>query len=77
RSPRKGRWLVLTYTLPARARPQRPLLRLRRAGGGHDSFVLPGLALGSAHWLGYLPGDCEGIEIAAEPGFVLERVGLR
>ncbi|BAU89212.1 glycosyl transferase family protein [Methylorubrum populi] len=39
--------------------------------------MLPGLALGSAHWLGYLPGDCEGIEIAAEPGFVLERVGLR
>ena len=77
RNPREGRWLVLSYTLPARARPQRPLLCLLRAGGRHDSFVLPGLALGTAHWLGYLPDDCERIEIAAEPGFVLERVGLR
>ncbi|MFJ7439919.1 glycosyltransferase family 2 protein [Methylorubrum thiocyanatum] len=73
----QGRWIVLTYTLPARARPQRPLLRLLRAAGRRDSFVLPGLALGSARWLGYLPEDCEGIEIAAEPGFVLTRVGLR
>ena len=39
--------------------------------------MLPGLALGAARWLGYLPPDCEGIEIAAEAGFVLERVGLR
>ncbi len=77
RNPRKGRWLVLTYTLPARARPQRPLLRLLRAAGRRDNFVLPGLALGTAHWLGYLPGDCAAIEIAAEPSFVLERVGLR
>ncbi|MBB2963932.1 GT2 family glycosyltransferase [Methylobacterium sp. R2-1] len=77
RAMRQGRWIVLTYTLPARARPQRPLLRLLRAGGRCDSFVLPGLALGAARWLGYLPGDCEGVEIAAEPGFVLERIGLR
>ncbi|MDV2986535.1 UNVERIFIED_CONTAM: glycosyltransferase family 2 protein [Methylobacteriaceae bacterium AG10] len=77
RNPARGRWIVLTYTLPARARPQRPLLRLLRADGRRDSFVLPGLALGTARWLGYLPADCRGIEIAAEPGFTLERVGLR
>ncbi|MEH3117537.1 MAG: glycosyltransferase [Methylorubrum populi] len=73
----RGVWIVLTYTLPARARPQRPLLRLLRAAGRPDTFVLPGVALGVARWLGYLPPDCEGIEIAAEPDFVLERVGLR
>ncbi|SOR32317.1 putative glycosyl transferase [Methylorubrum extorquens] len=77
RRPWQERWIVLTYTLPVRARPQRPLLRLLRSAGRRDSFVLPGVALGAARWLGYLPADCEGIEIAAEPGFVLERVGLR
>ncbi|MCJ2031237.1 glycosyltransferase family 2 protein [Methylobacterium sp. J-043] len=77
RRPWQDRWIVLTYTLPVRARPQRPLLRLLRSAGRRDSFVLPGVALGAARWLGYLPEDCERIEIAAEPGFVLERVGLR
>ena len=68
---------MLRYTLPVRARPQRPLLRLRRAGSRIDRFVLPGVALGCAFWLGYLPADCEGIEIAGGPGFTLERVGAR
>jgi GT2 family glycosyltransferase len=72
-----GGWIVLRYTLPARARPQRPLLRLRRRNGRIDRFVLPGVALGCAFWLGYLPADCEGIEIAGGPGFTLERVGVR
>ncbi|CAO4181585.1 Glycosyltransferase [Methylorubrum populi] len=70
-------WIVLTYRLPAQTRPQRPLLRLLRSAGRRDSFVLPGAAFGVARWLGYLPPDCEGIEIAAESGFLLERVGLR
>lgn len=77
RRPWQRRWIVLTYTQPLHARPQRPLLRLLRGAGRRDGFVLPGVALGAARWLGYLPGDCEGIEIAAEPGFALERVGLR
>lgn len=68
---------MLRYTLPVRARPQRPLLRLRRAGGRVDRFVLPGVALGCAFWLGYLPTDCEAVEIAGGPGFTLERVGAR
>ncbi|WP_091942766.1 glycosyltransferase [Methylorubrum salsuginis] len=72
-----GRWIVLRYTMPVRARPQRPLLRLRRARGRIDRFVLPGIALGGAVWLGYVPADCEGIEIAGGEGFELERVGVR
>lgn len=68
---------MLRYVLPVEARPQRPLLRLRRSGGRIDCFVLPGVALGRAFWLGYLPADCQGIEIAAGPGFTLERVGAR
>ena len=68
---------MLRYALPVRGRPQRPLLRLRRANGRIDRFVLPGVALGRAFWLGYLPADCEGIEIAGGPGFTLERVGVR
>lgn len=72
-----GAWIVLRYALPVRDRPQRPLLRLRRGGGRIDRFVLPGVALGCAHWLGYVPRDCEGIEIAGGAGFALERVGLR
>ncbi len=59
-----GGWIVLRYALPVRARPQRPLLRLRRSGGRIDRFVLPGPVLGTAHWLGYLPADCAAIEIA-------------
>nr|WP_232631643.1 glycosyltransferase family 2 protein [Methylobacterium sp. Leaf118] len=39
--------------------------------------MLPGLALASASWLGHLPRDCDAVAIAADPGFVLERVGLR
>lgn len=72
-----GGWIVLRYSLPVQARPQRPLLRLRRAEGRIDRFVLPGVALGCAFWLGYLPADCEGVEIAGGPGFTLERVGAR
>ena len=72
-----GGWIVLRYALPVRAGPHRPLLRLRRANGRVDRFVLPGVVLGCAHWLGYLPADCEAIEIAAGPGFTLERVGAR
>ena len=73
----RGGWIVLRYSLPASARPQRPLLRLHRTGGCSDTFVLPGLALATAFWLGHLPRDCDAIEIAGGPGFVLERVGLR
>ncbi|WP_342151243.1 glycosyltransferase family 2 protein [Methylorubrum sp. SB2] len=72
-----GGWIVLRYALAVEGRPQRPLLRLRRSGGRIDRFVLPGVALGRAFWLGYLPADCEGIEIAAGAGFTLERVGAR
>ncbi|MFG5118262.1 glycosyltransferase [Methylorubrum sp. POS3] len=72
-----GGWIVLRYALPVRARPQRPLLRLRRSGGRIDRFVLPGPVLGTAHWLGYLPADCAAIEIAGGQGFALERVGAR
>ena len=74
---RRGGWVVLTYRMPARSLTRRPLLRLRRGEGRADVIVLPGPALGAASWLGHLPADCTAVEIAADPGFVLERVGLR
>jgi GT2 family glycosyltransferase len=78
-APARGRWIVLTYRGAPVARPLRPLLRLSRNDGRRETFVLPGPILGAAHWLGYLPADCAGIELAIDPrsGFVLERVDLR
>lgn len=73
----RDRWIVLTYRMDPLAPPLRPLLRLVRAGGETQDVVLPGVALGSASWLGLLPADLDEIRLAAEPGFVLERVGLR
>ncbi|MDP4023555.1 glycosyltransferase [Methylobacterium sp. NEAU 140] len=52
------------------------MLRVLRPGGP-DDFVLPGAGHGRAHWLGRIPRDAGEIRIAAGPGFVLERVGLR
>lgn len=72
----RGCWIVLTYRDRPTARPRRPMLRLIRADGVQD-VVLPGVAQACAHWLGLLPGDVREIRLAAEPGFVLERVGRR
>ena len=71
-----GGWIVLTYRAPPTTRPRRPMLRLVRADGVEDA-VLPGVAQPYAHWLGLLPADIREIRLAAEPGFVLERVGRR
>ncbi|MCJ2043408.1 glycosyltransferase family 2 protein [Methylobacterium sp. J-078] len=70
---------MLTYRGDPVARPLRPLLRLTRHDGRRETFVLPGPVLGAAQWLGYLPADCAGLELATDrrSGFVLERVGLR
>ncbi|MDN3589191.1 glycosyltransferase family 2 protein [Methylobacterium adhaesivum] len=75
----RGCWVVLTYRERAVPRPLRPLIRLVRAAEHHDVFPLPGAALGSASWLGYLPPDCTDIHLALDPrtGFDLERVGVR
>jgi len=75
--PPRGGWIVLSYRMAARPRPLRPMLRLCRADAPDQEVVLPGVALGAAHWLGYLPRGLREIRLAAEPGFVLERVGLR
>ena len=72
----RGGWIVLTYRDRPTARPRRPMLRLIRADGVQD-VVLPGVAQARTHWLGLLPGDVREIRLAAEPGFVLERVGRR
>ncbi|TXM89374.1 glycosyltransferase family 2 protein, partial [Methylobacterium sp. WL122] len=71
-----GGWIVLTYREPPTTRPRRPMLRLVRAEGVED-VVLPGVTQAYAHWLGLLPDDLCEIHLAAEPGFVLERVGRR
>jgi O-antigen biosynthesis protein len=77
--PARGVWIVLTYRADPVARPLRPVLRLTRDDGRHETFVLPGPVSGAARWLGYLPPDCAGLELATDrrSGFVLERVGLR
>jgi GT2 family glycosyltransferase len=77
--PARGCWIVLTYRGDPVARPLRPLLRLTRRDGRRETFVLPGPVLGAAQWLGYLPADCGGLELATDrrDGFVLERVGVR
>ncbi|GEO98560.1 hypothetical protein HPGCJGGD_3045 [Methylobacterium haplocladii] len=73
----RDRWIVLTYRMDPSAPPLRPVIRFVRADGNNQDFVLPGVALGTASWLGLLPADLEDIRLAAGPGFVLERVGLR
>ncbi|GEP11904.1 glycosyltransferase family 2 protein [Methylobacterium gnaphalii] len=73
----RDRWIVLSYRMDVLAPPSRPLIRLLRADGASQDFVLPGVALGAASWLGFLPRDLEEIRLAAGPGFTLERVGLR
>ncbi|WP_375456567.1 glycosyltransferase family 2 protein [uncultured Methylobacterium sp.] len=67
---------MLSYRDDPTTRPRRPMLRILRAGGVQD-IVLPGVAQARAHWLGLLPADTREIRLAAEPGFVLERVGRR
>ncbi|MCJ2084132.1 glycosyltransferase family 2 protein [Methylobacterium sp. J-090] len=70
---------MLTYRERAVIRPLRPLIRLVRGPDRHEDFPLPGVALGGATWLGYLPPDCTDILLVINPrtGFTLERVGLR
>ncbi|WP_375463540.1 glycosyltransferase [uncultured Methylobacterium sp.] len=53
------------------------MLRIVRAGGTVQDFVLPGVAQACAHWLGLLPADTTEIRLVAGAGFVLERVGRR
>ena len=78
RSPSCG-WIVLHYRCRPRAQPLRPMIRMIRAGGVSQDFVLPGASEGRGRWLGYVASDVSEIRLAAEPGsdFVLERVGLR
>ncbi|GJD97859.1 hypothetical protein OCOJLMKI_5098 [Methylobacterium iners] len=72
-------WIVLTYAADAVLRPLRPMVRMMRADGSAQDFVLPGIPEGRAFWLGYLPPDLAELRLAvdARSGFVLERVGLR
>lgn len=78
RSP-SGGWIVLQYRCRPRARPLRPMVRMIRAGGVAQDFVLPGASEGRGVWLGYVAPDVSEIRLAAEPrsDFVMERVGLR
>ncbi len=73
-----GGWIVLSYSDDPRSPPCRPMVRaLCGAQREVEDFVLPGVAQGVAHWLGLIPPDARAILVAAGPGFVLERVGLR
>ena len=71
-----GCWIRLAYRTDATARPLRPMIRFVRAGGAEQDFVLPGVALDAACWLGLLPKDLTEIRLAAGPDFLLERVAL-
>ncbi|MET0257791.1 MAG: glycosyltransferase family 2 protein, partial [Methylobacterium sp.] len=73
----RDRWIVLTYRMDPCAPPLRPVIRFVCGSGDDQDCVLPGVALGAASWLGLLPADLDEIRLAAGPGFVLERVGLR
>lgn len=73
----RDRWIVLSYRMDPRVPPLRPMVRFVRSGGVEQDVVLPGAGLGAASWLGLLPPDLQDIRIAADPGFILERVGLR
>ncbi len=74
--PAAGRWLVLTYSAQTAARP---LLRLERSGGPPQELPLPGVTGERAFWLGLMPRDLAGIglSVGPEPGFRIERAGLR
>jgi O-antigen biosynthesis protein len=72
-----GGWIVLTYADDPLA-PLRPVLRVLRGPAREpEDFVLPGAGQGAGHWLGLLPRDAAEIRLAAGPGFVLERAGVR
>lgn len=74
----RGGWIVLSYGGDPRARPARPMVRVLCGPRCEpQDFVLPGAVQGLAHWLGLIPPDARDILVAAGPGFVLERVGLR
>ena len=74
----RGGWIVLSYSGDPRAPPSRPMVRVLRGPRREpQDFVLPGAAHGVAHWLGLIPPDARDVVVAAGPGFVLERVGLR
>ncbi|GLS43403.1 glycosyltransferase family 2 protein [Methylobacterium brachythecii] len=73
----RDRWIVLSYRIDPSAAPSRPMIRLLRTGGATQDFIMPGVVLGAASWLGLMPADLDEIQLAAEPGFTLERVGLR
>ena len=74
----RGGWIVLSYSDDPHAPPSRPMVRVL-CGSQREpqDFVLPGAGHGVAHWLGLIPRDARDIFLAAAPGFVLERVGLR
>ncbi len=70
-------WLVLSYSADALAPPRRPMLRVVRQSGDTQDAVLPGPALGRAHWLGLIPQDATTILLSLGPDTTLERVGRR
>lgn len=70
-------WLVLSFSADALVPPSRPILRIRRAGGGVETAVLPGPVLGRAHWIGLIPRDTVEIALSLSSGIVLNRVGHR
>ncbi|MFC6790342.1 glycosyltransferase [Methylobacterium komagatae] len=67
----------MTFVADAMAPSRRPLLRVRRSDGDAQVLVLPGPALGLAHWIGLIPADAVDILISTSPGTRLIRVGRR
>ncbi|MCJ2014450.1 glycosyltransferase family 2 protein [Methylobacterium sp. J-076] len=67
----------MSFSADALAAPGRPVLRIVRSGGEVQVAVLPGPALGRAHWIGLIPDDATEILLSTVPGTILERVGRR
>ena len=61
-----GRWIRLRYSQSFRDQPVRLLLRLHRASGESEQYLLPAAVFGSARWLGHAPADLERLEIVAD-----------
>lgn len=67
----------MTFVAEATAPSRRPVLRIQRSDGDAQVLVLPGPALGLAHWIGLIPNDAIDILISTGPGARLTRVGRR
>ena len=67
----------MTFVADTTAPSRRPVLRIQCSDGDAQVLVLPGPALGLAHWIGLIPHDAIDILISTGSGTRLTRVGRR